>query len=203
MVVPEQRDLATAPPQRETADTAQAPVAAPPTPAAAPQRENAIEQPARQSAPRDSKATAGAREDRQREMPTQAAKEEVAVLQERAARADAAVPAPAAAPPPASPTLRAPAELGAFQKSARSIPPPAGIEVTNQSAPSDSVCWFVGRAGLVLLTTDAGTTFTRVDLPEPLDVVSVSATDGRNATVTTADGRRFRTEDGGRLWRPF
>ena len=65
------------------------------------------------------------------------------------------------------------------------------------------MCWFVGRAGLVLLTTDAGATFTRVDLAEPLDLASVSATDARIAIVTTVSGRRFRTEDGGRTWRPF
>ena len=51
------------------------------------------------------------------------------------------------------------------------------------SAPSNSVCWFVGRAGLVLLTTDAGATFTNVSLAEPLDLASVTATDARNATV--------------------
>ena len=55
----------------------------------------------------------------------------------------------------------------------------------------------------MLLTTDAGATFTRVDLAEPLDLASVTATDARTATVTTAGGRRFRTDDGGRTWRPF
>jgi photosystem II stability/assembly factor-like uncharacterized protein len=54
-----------------------------------------------------------------------------------------------------------------------------------------------------VLTTDAGATFTRVDLAEPLDIASVSATDARNAIVSAADGRRFRTDDGGRSWRPF
>ena len=65
------------------------------------------------------------------------------------------------------------------------------------------MCWFVGRAGLVLLTTDAGATFTRVDLAEPLDLASVSATDARIAVITTDGGRRFRTDDGGRTWQPF
>ena len=110
---------------------------------------------------------------------------------------------PAAPSPSATATLRAPAEFGALQKNAGKIVAPPGIEVTGQSSPSDSVCWFVGRAGLVLLTTDAGATFTRVDLAEPLDIASVSATDARIAIVTTVSGRRFRTEDGGRTWRPF
>ena len=46
-------------------------------------------------------------------------------------------------------------------------------------------------------------TFTRVDLAERLDIASVSATDARIAIIATVSGRRFRTEDGGRTWRPF
>ena len=59
------------------------------------------------------------------------------------------------------------------------------------------------RADCVLLTTDAGTTFATVSLAEPLDLASVAATDARIAMVTTVDGRRFRTDDGGRTWRPI
>jgi Photosynthesis system II assembly factor YCF48/Putative zinc-finger len=206
MVVPEQQKRATAPPQREAANPVQAPAAAPSVPPATPEKDTAVEQPADRLARRDNKV-ARAREDRQQAKPGDERKEEVAALQERAKLADAAAPAApaAAAAPPASPTvvLRAPAELGALQKNAPRITAPAGIEVIHQSAPSDSVCWFVGRAGLVLLTTDAGATFKRVDLAEPLDIATVSATDERRATVTTADGRRFRTEDGGSTWRPF
>jgi photosystem II stability/assembly factor-like uncharacterized protein len=63
------------------------------------------------------------------------------------------------------------------------------------------VCWLVGRSGAVLVTTD-GTRFSRVSAPAPADFVSVSATDARNATVATADGRRFRTTDQGATWLP-
>jgi len=71
------------------------------------------------------------------------------------------------------------------------------------SAPSNSVCWFVGRGGRVLLTVNAGATFADVSLTEPLDLASVAAIDARNAMVYSVVGRRFRTEDGGRTWRQF
>ena len=67
------------------------------------------------------------------------------------------------------------------------------------SAPSSSVCWLVGRAGLVLLSTD-GSSWNRTSLPAAVDLVSVVATDARTASVTAADGRQFQTTDGGRTW---
>ena len=79
----------------------------------------------------------------------------------------------------------------------------AGDGIVAGSAPSNAVCWFVGRGGRVLLTIDAGATFTDVSLAEPLDLASVAAIDARNATVYSVVGRRFRTDDGGRTWRPF
>jgi hypothetical protein len=79
----------------------------------------------------------------------------------------------------------------------------AGERLAAGSAPSNSVGWFVGRNGLVLLTTNAGATFTDVSLAEPLDLASVAAIDARSASVYSVVGRRFRTEDGGRTWRPF
>ena len=36
---------------------------------------------------------------------------------------------------------------------------------------------------------------------ERVDLTAITATDARSATVTTADGRRFRTDDSGRTWR--
>ena len=78
-----------------------------------------------------------------------------------------------------------------------------GDRIVAGAAPSNSVCWFVGAAGRVLLTVNAGTTFVDVSLAEPLDLTSVAAIDARNATVFSATGRRFRTDDGGRTWRSF
>jgi len=204
MVVPEQPQLATAPPQSSDAKAVQAPSAEPIPPSAPAKDKELVPEKSTDRLARNNKFAATAREDRPQEKRDEERKEEVAALQERAKLADAAaLPAAAAPPPPAAAARQAPAELAALQKNAPKITAPPGIEVTHQSAPSDSVCWFVGRAGLVLLTTDAGATFTRVDLAEPLDIATVSATDARRAAVTTADGRRFRTDDGGSTWRPF
>jgi photosystem II stability/assembly factor-like uncharacterized protein len=73
-------------------------------------------------------------------------------------------------------------------------------DLTAGASPSASVCWIVGRAGTVLLSTD-GRRWRRVMFPETVDVTAVTATDARSATVTTADGRRFSTSDGGVTWR--
>jgi hypothetical protein len=79
------------------------------------------------------------------------------------------------------------------------VPAGAAVDITAGAAPDASVCWLVGRRGVVLLTTD-GSAWQRVPLPEATDLSGVRATDGRNATVTTVDGREFATTDGGRTW---
>ncbi|HEY6357789.1 MAG TPA: hypothetical protein VIX35_06070 [Vicinamibacterales bacterium] len=71
--------------------------------------------------------------------------------------------------------------------------------VTSGAAPSRLVCWLVGRAGVVLVTTDASH-FTRLTFPAALDVLTVHAADALNATVTTTGGRSFETTDGGKTW---
>lgn len=78
-----------------------------------------------------------------------------------------------------------------------------GENIAAGSAPSSTVAWFAGRAGIVILTTDAGATFVEVGLSEPLDIASISATDARRAVISTVAGRRFQTDDGGRTWRSF
>src|SRR5204862_4377783 len=80
------------------------------------------------------------------------------------------------------------------------LPTGASTDLTAGASPSASVCWLVGRAGTVLLSTD-GRRWQRVTFPEAVDLTAVSATDARTATVTTADGRRFSTADGGLTWR--
>lgn len=67
------------------------------------------------------------------------------------------------------------------------------------SSPGGTVCWFVGSDGLVLMTSD-GVRFTRLAAPLNATLVGVTAADTRTATVTLADGRRFRTTDGGANW---
>jgi hypothetical protein len=94
---------------------------------------------------------------------------------------------------------------GAVQRSAdagstwRTEPTGATDRLTAGASPSPSVCWLVGSAGTVLLSTD-GRSWRRVAFPEAVDLRSVTATDQETATVTTADGRVFVTTDGGRTW---
>ena len=94
---------------------------------------------------------------------------------------------------------------GAVQRSAdagstwRTEPTGATERLTAGASPSPSVCWLVGSAGTVLLSTD-GRSWRRITFPEIVDLRSVAATDQETATVTTADGRAFVTTDGGQTW---
>ena len=78
----------------------------------------------------------------------------------------------------------------------------SGEAITAGTSPAGSICWLVGANGLVLVSVD-GVTFARVPLPEAIMLTTITATDSQNATVTAADGRRFRTDDAGRSWRAF
>jgi hypothetical protein len=73
-------------------------------------------------------------------------------------------------------------------------------DLTAGSSPSSQVCWVVGRTGTVLLTSD-GRRWQRVMFPEAVDLAGIQATDARNASVKTVDGRTFATPDGGLTWR--
>jgi hypothetical protein len=75
-----------------------------------------------------------------------------------------------------------------------------GVQLTSGAAASPTVCWFVGRAGLVVRTTD-GRAWALVSFPERLDLASITAADAQSASVTTVDGRVFVTTDGGATWR--
>jgi hypothetical protein len=73
------------------------------------------------------------------------------------------------------------------------------VFILNGHAPSPTVCWLVGRAGIVMLSTD-GTKFLRVRSPDLADLRSITAIDAQQATVTTNDGRVFTTFDAGETW---
>ncbi len=83
----------------------------------------------------------------------------------------------------------------AFRAGAAQTP----IVLTAGSSPSRDVCWIVGRAGAVLLSTN-GATWQRRPFPEPVDLIAVRATTMAAAMVTAADGRQFATSDGGATW---
>jgi photosystem II stability/assembly factor-like uncharacterized protein len=83
------------------------------------------------------------------------------------------------------------------------VPQPIGpaAGVTAGASPSRDVVWLVGRAGIVLLSTD-GQTWQRRNIGEAVDLVGVRPVDGTTATVTAADGREFTTHDAGLTWSP-
>jgi hypothetical protein len=67
------------------------------------------------------------------------------------------------------------------------------------SCPAATVCWIVGRAGTVLVTTD-GVSWQPRNGPEAVDLVAVVASDASTATVITATTTVYRTTDGARTW---
>ena len=76
---------------------------------------------------------------------------------------------------------------------------PSSGPLTAGASPAPSICWIVGRSGAISLTTD-GSRFVRISFPEPIDLISVTATDDQHATVTAVDGRTFSTADRGTTW---
>jgi len=68
------------------------------------------------------------------------------------------------------------------------------------SAPTDKVCWLVGKEGVVLVTKDAAN-WKKIPPPVSTDITDVSAKSASAATVTTADGRRFTTHNEGKKWK--
>ena len=122
--------------------------------------------------------------------------------------ADAAAAPPTAAPVPAESAGAAAQSANVLAERAQAAPVcgiswraamPAGAVLTAGSSPAAGICWVVGRGGTVWRSTD-GQSWVRMPFPEMTDLSAVQASDSRNATVTTADGRTFRTSDGGMTW---
>ena len=78
---------------------------------------------------------------------------------------------------------------------------PTGVDARQLTVVSSSgqAVWLVGRQGLVLASPD-GRRFVIVPAPVSADLVQVAVRGATAATVTTADGRSFSTEDGGARW---
>jgi photosystem II stability/assembly factor-like uncharacterized protein len=76
-------------------------------------------------------------------------------------------------------------------------------DLTAGSAPSDKVCWIVGRAGTILLTTDGGSHWAIIESPLAENLGGVRATDALHATIWNLGNTRiFETSDGGLNWKP-
>ncbi len=74
-------------------------------------------------------------------------------------------------------------------------------ELVTGSAPSDVVCWIVGRAGTLLRTTDGGGHWEKVVAPGAGEFTGIRATDALHATILDSAGQaRFETTDGGVNW---
>lgn len=69
------------------------------------------------------------------------------------------------------------------------------------SAPSGKVCWVVGKAGTILLTTDRGKHWKKLSSPTTENVEGVDAQDGKHASIWTVGHKHsFETNDGGTTW---
>jgi hypothetical protein len=73
------------------------------------------------------------------------------------------------------------------------------IAILAGSAPSSSVAWLAGARGRVYRSVD-GVVWDRVTVPTDETLVSIEARSRDDATVTTSEGRRFSTTDGGATW---
>ena len=74
-----------------------------------------------------------------------------------------------------------------------------GDDLRALAAWSDTVAWAVGARGAVWRTVD-GRAWTRTASPANATLVGIVVHAANRATVTTSDGQRFTTEDGGRTW---
>ena len=65
------------------------------------------------------------------------------------------------------------------------------------------VCWIVGKAGTVLLTTELGSHWKKLAPPADEDLEGVNAEDGKRASVWTVGHKHsFVTNDAGATWAP-
>lgn len=77
------------------------------------------------------------------------------------------------------------------------------VDLIAGSAPSGKVCWVVGKAGTILLTTDRGKHWNQVASPTKENLTGVDAQDGKRAAVWTASHKQsYETNDGGATWVP-
>ena len=74
-------------------------------------------------------------------------------------------------------------------------------DLTAGSATSGKVCWVVGKAGTVLLTTDRGKHWKQLNPPTKEDLGGVNAVDDKRASIwTVSHSKSFETNDAGATW---
>jgi hypothetical protein len=94
---------------------------------------------------------------------------------------------------------------GAISRSGNSrpwLPLHSGVttDLLAASAPSNDVCWMVGKSGTIVRTLDGGAHWQIIKPPSRDEFAAISATDSNNAIVVAANGQRFVTHDGGVTW---
>src|SRR5207245_7500596 len=77
------------------------------------------------------------------------------------------------------------------------------VDLIAGAAPSEKVCWIVGRAGTILLTTDAGSHWALLHSPLEEDLGGVRATDALHAAIwNLGNTKAWKTPKGGVGGRP-
>jgi photosystem II stability/assembly factor-like uncharacterized protein len=77
------------------------------------------------------------------------------------------------------------------------------VDLSAGSAASDRVCWVVGKAGTILLTTNAGKHWKLIVSPLAGDLGGVHALDAKHASIWNVGNQKsFETADGGMTWTP-
>jgi photosystem II stability/assembly factor-like uncharacterized protein len=75
------------------------------------------------------------------------------------------------------------------------------VDLIAGSATSDKICWVVGKAGTLLLTTDGGKHWKPIASPIAGDLGGVHATDATHASIWDVPNKQsFETSDGGNTW---
>ncbi len=86
--------------------------------------------------------------------------------------------------------------------SGRWVKYPSGVkaDLNEITFPSPSVGWVVGENGTILRTEDAGMTWIKISSPTTDGILHVTATNDREARISTRNGETFATTDGGKSW---
>ncbi len=129
-------------------------------------------------------------QDRKAEAPRQAAADAPA----------AAAPATAAAPAQAQEETRQRAE--ALSGLARQAPQAPQAPAREAVSPDPLIRWRILPTRRLERSTNGGKSWEPVPFPQPIGLTAVRAPSANSAIVTAADGRQFRTEDGGKTWNP-
>ena len=77
---------------------------------------------------------------------------------------------------------------------------PVEQELLHASAPSEKICWAVGRGG-VILRVQTASAWQQLGSPTDEDIVFIEARDAESATIRTRSGKTYITSDAARTWR--